>query len=291
MKIPAHSSPITGEGYGYVYVMSYPGSDKVKIGHAQNPSIRASQIGGTLAPEKPQIEALFWCSERRSDVERSAHRIGAAQRCNGEWFAVSVGRAIEIIQRASSQTGVQSGLVFDRDDYEAKLEADKVVVHALHEGMDLAQLRKVLWDYCDTKLGDKKFSHKHLRSAQQEFLRSNPKFAILLNQRENEEQLKAERIQKEAAIIRAEAEAFDQARETRANIAKHIVKESKRKAQLSANMISIALAIWLLLFGYPNESFWDAIGYTLLIVFWVWVFCSSISEGYAAKNDANKLAI
>lgn len=81
---------ITGAGYGYVYVMSYPRSDKVKIGHAHDPSTRAIDIGGTLAPEEPVLEISYWCSERRQDVERRAHVLQAATRANGEWFKLPV---------------------------------------------------------------------------------------------------------------------------------------------------------------------------------------------------------
>lgn len=114
---------VSGAGYGYVYVMSYPGSDKVKIGHALNPTSRAADIGGTLAPETPIAEAYFWCSERREDVERKAHAIVSANRCNGEWFKISVQRAVEVIQQAASAVGVSIQLVHDRNEWEAKAAA------------------------------------------------------------------------------------------------------------------------------------------------------------------------
>ena len=114
---------VSGAGYGYVYVMSYPGSDKVKIGHALNPTSRAAEIGGTLAPETPIAEAYFWCSERREDVERKAHAIESANRCNGEWFKISVQRAVEVIQQAASVVGVSIQLVHDRNEWEAKAAA------------------------------------------------------------------------------------------------------------------------------------------------------------------------
>jgi hypothetical protein len=114
---------ISGAGYGYVYVMSYPGSDKVKIGHSLNPTTRAADIGGTLAPETPVVEAYFWCSERREAVERMAHQIEAANRGNGEWFSISIGRAVEVIKSAAGQVGVSAQLVFDRNEWEAKAAA------------------------------------------------------------------------------------------------------------------------------------------------------------------------
>lgn len=81
---------VTGAGYGFVYVMSYPGSQMVKIGHSLDPTTRAMDIGGTLAPEEPVVEAYFWCTERRQDVERQAHRIRASVRQHGEWFQLDV---------------------------------------------------------------------------------------------------------------------------------------------------------------------------------------------------------
>lgn len=114
---------VSGEGYGYVYVMSYPGSDKVKIGHTLNPSTRAAQIGGTLAPETPTLEAYFWCAERREDVERKAHVIEKANRANGEWFKVSVTRALEVIQQAAHSVGVEIQLAYDRNEWEAQAAA------------------------------------------------------------------------------------------------------------------------------------------------------------------------
>lgn len=107
---------ITGAGYGYVYVMSYPGSDKLKIGHSLNPTTRAADIGGTLAPEMPILEAYFWCSERREDVERKAHEIEQGNRYNGEWFSVSIERAVEIIRQAGKALGVDIQMVFDRSE-------------------------------------------------------------------------------------------------------------------------------------------------------------------------------
>ena len=115
---------ISGAGYGYVYVMSYPGSDKVKIGHTLNPTTRAADIGGTLAPETPIVEAYFWCAERREDVERAAHRIESATRCNGEWFKCSVAHALDVIKQAAGQVGVEVQLTYDRNEWEAKAAAE-----------------------------------------------------------------------------------------------------------------------------------------------------------------------
>jgi hypothetical protein len=98
---------VSGDGFGYVYVMSYPGSDKVKIGHSLSPNIRATDIGGTLAPETPQVEAYYWCSERRESVERVAHKIESASRHNGEWFRISVNQAMSAIVRAARELGVE----------------------------------------------------------------------------------------------------------------------------------------------------------------------------------------
>ena len=62
---------ISGTGYGYVYIMSYPNSNKYKIGHAINPTTRARDIGGTLAPETPILEVYFGAvSEERMWKEK-----------------------------------------------------------------------------------------------------------------------------------------------------------------------------------------------------------------------------
>ena len=105
---------VSGPGFGFVYIMSYPGSDKLKIGHSLNPTARAADIGGTLAPETPILEAYFWCSERREDVERKAHVIESQNRHNGEWFNVPIEKAIEVIRQAASEVGVEVKLVFER---------------------------------------------------------------------------------------------------------------------------------------------------------------------------------
>jgi hypothetical protein len=107
---------VSGRKFGYVYVMSYPGSDKLKIGHSLDPFDRAEDIGGTKAPENPIVEAVFWCSERREDVERAAHKIEQTERHNGEWFNVSVERAMETIRNAAAKVNVQIQLVYDRGD-------------------------------------------------------------------------------------------------------------------------------------------------------------------------------
>jgi len=114
---------ITGEGYGYVYVMSYPGSDKVKIDHSLDPTTRAKEIGGTLAPEEPVVEAHYWCSERREDVERCVHRLRANVRANGEWFRLSVVEAVATIRQAASDVGVHVQLTSSRADFEAAMAA------------------------------------------------------------------------------------------------------------------------------------------------------------------------
>jgi hypothetical protein len=126
MQLPRHNSPISGNGYGYVYVMSYPGSDKVKIGHSLNPTTRAVDIGGTLAPEEPQIEVLYWCSERREAVERKAHQIESERRHNGEWFVMTVTEAVGAIQTAASAVEVEISLVFERDAYEHAERAKRI---------------------------------------------------------------------------------------------------------------------------------------------------------------------
>jgi hypothetical protein len=106
---------LTGEGYGFVYVMSYPNSNKLKIGHSHFPNTRVAQIGGTLAPETPTLEAYFWCSERREDVERKAHELEAKNRHNGEWFTISLADALEAISNAAKEMNVEIKLVYERD--------------------------------------------------------------------------------------------------------------------------------------------------------------------------------
>ena len=102
-EFPRFEAAISGEGYGFVYVMSYPDSSKVKIGHALHPDTRASNIGGTLAPEDPQLEAYYWCSENREKVERAAHSALAQHRGKGEWFSVSVPQAMQAIAEKYAQ--------------------------------------------------------------------------------------------------------------------------------------------------------------------------------------------
>lgn len=104
---------VSGAGYGFVYIMSYPGSDKLKIGHSLNPTTRAADIGGTLAPETPVLEAYYWCSERREDVERKAHEIGGENRHNGEWFTISAENAMSVIEKAAKAVDVEIQLVFE----------------------------------------------------------------------------------------------------------------------------------------------------------------------------------
>lgn len=103
---------ISGSDYGYVYIMSYPNSKKYKIGHSLNPTTRAADIGGTLSPETPILEAYFWCSERRGDVERQAHEILKKFRSNGEWFNVSMDDAVRAIKQAATDTKVEIKQVF-----------------------------------------------------------------------------------------------------------------------------------------------------------------------------------
>lgn len=107
---------VSGAGYGFVYIMSYPGSNKLKIGHSLNPSTRAAEIGGTLAPERPVLEAYYWCSERREDVERKAHEIEGRNRHNGEWFTLSAEDAMGVIVKAAKDVNVELQLIFDNCD-------------------------------------------------------------------------------------------------------------------------------------------------------------------------------
>lgn len=116
---------VSGRDYGYVYVLSYPGSDKLKIGHSLDPFDRAKDIGGTKAPENPVVEAFFWCAERREDVERAAHKLEQSTRHNGEWFDISVEQALVVIRRASEHVNVEVQLVYDRNNC-AKKEAEKL---------------------------------------------------------------------------------------------------------------------------------------------------------------------
>jgi hypothetical protein len=146
---------ITGRKYGYVYVLSYPGSDKLKIGHSLDPFDRAEDIGGTKAPENPVVEAFFWCSERREDVERAAHKLQRESRHNGEWFNITVEQAMASIRDASVQVNVEVQLVYDRDDiykkatnkldldYQVQLEAENLSLARVAGQKALAQLASV----------------------------------------------------------------------------------------------------------------------------------------------------
>lgn len=125
MPIDAFRGTISGAGYGYVYVMTYPGAAQVKIGHTLNPTTRVVDIGGTLAPQDPVVELLFWCSERREEVERRAHLIQAAHHHRGEWFTISVGEAGGTLRRAAAELGVEMQLVFDRANHEELQRSEK----------------------------------------------------------------------------------------------------------------------------------------------------------------------
>ena len=113
MKYPINVK-VTGEGYGFVYVMSYPNSDKVKIGHTLHPTTRAIDIGGTLAPEEPIIEGCYWCTERRQDVERKAHFLNSNARHNGEWFLIGIEPAMLSIETAANQVGVEIQMAYKK---------------------------------------------------------------------------------------------------------------------------------------------------------------------------------
>lgn len=113
---------VSGAGYGFVYIMSYPGSDKLKIGHSLNPTTRAVDIGGTLAPETPILEAYYWCSERREDVERKAHEIEGEYRHNGEWFMISAENAMDVIEKAAKAVNVEIQLVFENSKRKPNLK-------------------------------------------------------------------------------------------------------------------------------------------------------------------------
>jgi len=117
------SATVSGGGYGYVYVMSYPGSTKLKIGHSDDPENRAKDIGGTKAPETPVLEASFWCSERREVVERKAHKLAKHLRHNGEWFDLSVEQALGFIRTAAASVKVEVQLIFDRSETDKKAAA------------------------------------------------------------------------------------------------------------------------------------------------------------------------
>lgn len=199
MKIPVHNSPVSGEGYGYVYIMSYPNSDKVKIGHSLSPVLRASQIGGTLAPEEPQIEVLFWCAERREAVERAAHQIAKNQRGNGEWFALSVAQAVSTVEQAAVdvqvtaiQVQVNTTQVLghkqrsynDYTDYQAKsvsstkeLQAASEAVGRLHDRLVAGVIAQLdpndheAFDYC---IATPYYKDNRYKMA---YLEANPEFA------------------------------------------------------------------------------------------------------------------
>ena len=110
---PSFSCTVSGPGYGFVYVMSYPGSEKVKIGHTLDPDTRASTIGGTLAPEDPVLQAYYWCSENREAVERQAHAHLREHRQKGEWFLIGVKDAMNAIELAGVKLEIQLKLVFE----------------------------------------------------------------------------------------------------------------------------------------------------------------------------------
>ena len=113
---PSFTCTVSGPGYGFVYIMSYPGSDKVKIGHTLQPDTRARNIGGTLAPEDPVLEAYYWCSERREAVERRAHALANEFRQKGEWFLISVEGAMKAIQLAAVELDIKLKLVFEKSN-------------------------------------------------------------------------------------------------------------------------------------------------------------------------------
>ena len=114
MEFPRFKCTVTGPDYGFVYLMTYPGSTKVKIGHSLDPITRATQIGGTLAPENPVPAAYYWCSERRHDVEKKAHELANSYRRNGEWFELATDEAMKIVIEAAKQCDIEIESVYKR---------------------------------------------------------------------------------------------------------------------------------------------------------------------------------
>lgn len=73
----------------------------VKIGVSNDPDRRARALGASA----PHVVSLVHSSEHKSafSVERLAHDLLASKRLNGEWFDVSVERAVWAIARAIEQ--------------------------------------------------------------------------------------------------------------------------------------------------------------------------------------------
>lgn len=92
---------------GFVYAMSYPDDrHHIKIGFTNNPTQRVRDIGGTLAPKNPQIEALYFAPEAPQRIERAVHRRLGECRVNGEWFRVGAADAADAIERAAGAMGL-----------------------------------------------------------------------------------------------------------------------------------------------------------------------------------------
>ena len=209
MKIPKHNSPITGRDYGYVYVMSYPESVKVKIGHSLNPTSRATDIGGTLAPENPKIEILFWCSERREDVEREAHRLQSGSRHNGEWFQISVTEAIKSIKAAAISVHVDAEVVFSRADYAAKLKLEHDSLVSSWNGMPDFQFDSVVEKYIESEtksIENWQYRAQAKLEAKIKFHAIHPEYARIAESRRHKRLNHEAEIQKQQTNLRQQRE-------------------------------------------------------------------------------------
>ena len=122
-----HAANVTGSGAGYVYVLSYPGSDKVKIGHTNDMDRRARELGGgTIGPNDPIVEICIWCSEGREKVERLTHKHAHQHRHNGEWFAMTPSVALDAVRNAAQCLHVEHVIAFDRTEHEVQAERARV---------------------------------------------------------------------------------------------------------------------------------------------------------------------
>ena len=105
----AHASPVapqtrrqsTVNARGCAYAIREVGSERVKIGHSENPMarLRSLRTGSALPLE------LIWMAEGGAALEAFLHRCFRDRHMRGEWFDFTGSQASVLIQQAAAEFG------------------------------------------------------------------------------------------------------------------------------------------------------------------------------------------
>jgi hypothetical protein len=114
---------------GYIYVIGFEEPGVVKIGSAQSPLIRLSELQCGNPFELKLHYAVSIYEGSPILIEFATHRLAAERKIRGEWFDMTAEEALEVVIKSARNAKAKFGAFIDAHNRQLELHAESITAY------------------------------------------------------------------------------------------------------------------------------------------------------------------